>query len=60
LLLEQGGTSEDDEFVEVHIWGPMTVLTMEEVTVTEQNPHRRRTTFKAIKIKLAKHNVQVS
>ncbi|MBA3492565.1 MAG: zinc ribbon domain-containing protein, partial [Gammaproteobacteria bacterium] len=29
LLLLKGATSKDDEFVEVHIWGPMTVLTME-------------------------------
>lgn len=60
LLLKQGVTSEGDEFVEVHIWGPMTVLTMEQVVVTDPKPHHRATIIKAIKAKLAKHNVQVS
>ncbi|HEY0324190.1 MAG TPA: hypothetical protein VGC66_24805 [Pyrinomonadaceae bacterium] len=60
LVLKQGATSEDDEFIEVHIWGPMTVLTMEKVVVTGPNPHYRATIVKAIKAKLAKHNVKVS
>lgn len=60
LLLKQGVTSEDDEFIEVHIWGPMTALTMEQVIVTDPNPRHRATIVKAIKAKLAKHNVQVS
>ncbi len=60
LLLKQGATSEDDEFIEVHIWGPMTVLTMERVIVTDPNPRHRATIVKAIKAKLAKHNVQAS
>lgn len=60
LLMKQGVSSEDDEFVEVHIWGPMTVLTMERVIVTTPKPHHRATILKAIKAKLAKHNVQVS
>lgn len=33
LLLRQGTTSEEDEFVEVHIGGPMTVRTLERVIV---------------------------
>lgn len=60
LLLKQGATSEDDEFIEVHIWGPMTVLTMERVIVTDPNPRHRATIVKALKAKLAKHNVQVN
>ncbi len=60
LLLKQGATSEDDEFIEVHIWGPMTVLTMERVIVTDPKPRHRATIVKAIKAKLAKHNVQAS
>src|SRR5256714_6988714 len=60
LLLKQGATSEDDEFIEVHIGGPMTVLTMERVIVTDPKPHHRATIVKAIKAKLAKHNVQAS
>ncbi len=60
LLLRQGATPEDDEFIEVHIWGPMTVLTMERVNVTAPSPRYRSTIIKAVKAKLAKHNVQAS
>lgn len=60
ILLRAGATSEDDEFVEVHIWGPMTVLTMERVIVTVPQASKRATIIRAIKSKLAKHNVQVN
>lgn len=60
LLIKQGATSEDDEFIEVHIWGPMTALTMEQVIVTDTKPGHRAIIIRAIKAKLAKHNVQVS
>jgi hypothetical protein len=60
ILLKQGATSEDDEFVEVHIWGPMTVLTMEQVIVTAPKRNQRATILKAIQFKLAKHGVRAS
>lgn len=60
LLLRQGATSEDDEFVEVHIYGPMTVLTMEQVIVTAPSRTQRATILKAIEFKLAKHGVRAS
>jgi hypothetical protein len=60
ILLKQGVTSEDDEFVEVHIWGPMTVLTMEQVIVTAPKRNQRATILKALKFKLAKHGVRAS
>jgi hypothetical protein len=60
LLIKQGVASEDDEFVEVHIWGPMTVLTMERVIVTSPKPNQRATIIRAIKAKLGKHKVPVS
>jgi hypothetical protein len=60
LLLRQGSTSEDDEFVEVHIFGPMTVLTMEQVIVTAPKENQKATILKAIKFKLAKHGVRAS
>ncbi|HEX7185075.1 MAG TPA: hypothetical protein VF756_24820 [Thermoanaerobaculia bacterium] len=34
LLLEQGATPEHDRFVEVHVWGPLTVRTFERVTLS--------------------------
>lgn len=60
ILLRQGTGSEDNEFVEVHIWGPMTVLTMEQVIVTPPKRNQRATIVKAIKFKLAKHGVRAS
>lgn len=62
LLLKQGATSEEDEFIEVHIWGPMTVLTMEQVKVASPvlRPRQRATIVNALRAKLAKHGVKVS
>ena len=34
LLLQAGAIPEEDRFVEVHIWGPMTIRTMERAVVT--------------------------
>jgi hypothetical protein len=58
LLLQQGKTSEEDDFVEVHIWGPMTIRTVEEVTL---NPREKRAaraiTSRATRERLAKFGV---
>jgi hypothetical protein len=59
LLIKQGANSEDDEFVEVHIFGPITVLTMAEVTITTPKARPRATIVRAIKSKLEKHGVLV-
>jgi hypothetical protein len=60
LLLKQGANSEEDEFVEVHIYGPMTARTIERVRFSQ----RRKSKYsgiisKAIKQKLAKLGVAV-
>jgi hypothetical protein len=60
LLLSHGATSADDKFVEVHIWGPISVLTMERVTVTAPRERHRATIIKAVKSKLAQHGVAIS
>jgi len=60
ILLRPGGEPEGDEFVEVHIWGPMSVLTMKRVVVIAPHGSKRATIIRAIKSKLAKHNVQVN
>lgn len=60
ILLSQGATSEEDDFVEVHIFGPMTVLTMQEVIVSSPKRSQRATILKALKFKLTKHAVRVS
>lgn len=60
LLLQQGLTSAEDDFVEVHIWGPMTIRTVEQVTF---NPHAKRTaraiSNRANRERLAKFGVTI-
>lgn len=60
ILLKQGATSEYDEFVEVHIYGPMTVLTMEQVIVSPPKRPERATILKAIKFKLSRYGIRAS
>ena len=57
LLLREGATPEDDEFVEVHVGGPMTVRTLARVLV---KPGARRTVIgKALQAKLEKFGVSL-
>lgn len=60
ILLKQGATSNDEEFIESHTWGPITVLTMERVIVTESNPSKRTVIRRTIEAKLRAHNVPVN
>lgn len=67
LLVHQGPTSAEDEFVEVHIFGPMTIRTVEEVSFKEVPTtisKRERTAILAqiygIKEKLRRYGVKVS
>jgi len=57
ILLKQGASP---EFVEVHIFGPITVLTMERVIVTAPKAGPRATIGRALRSKLKKHGVLVS
>ncbi len=57
LLLRQGTTSEDDEFVEVHVGGPMTVRTMEQVLLKRRT--LRTALGKAVREKLERFGVAV-
>jgi len=60
ILLKAGTTLEHDEFVEVHIWGPMTVRSMERVIVIASRASKRATITRTIKSKLARHKVRVN
>jgi hypothetical protein len=42
LLLRPGSTSEDGDFVEVHVWGPMTIRTVERVISNKPTRHTSR------------------
>lgn len=55
ILLKQGTSSAEDDFVEVHIYGPMTVRTMAQVTVVGRLKEVYRSVLKE---KLAKFNVK--
>jgi hypothetical protein len=49
ILLRMGATSGDDDFVEVHIWGPMSLRTVERVLLPTT---RRKAVWKTIRDRL--------
>jgi hypothetical protein len=51
LLLQAGSTPEEDRFVEVHIWGPMTIRSMERVVMTAPRKGQR-SAYSAIEARL--------
>lgn len=58
LLLQPGSTSEDDDFVEVHVWGPMTIRTVERVIPNKPTRHAsRKIKNRAMEQRLAKYGV---
>ena len=60
LLLRQGATSEDDDFVEVHIYGQMTIRTVEEIAFNPRLKRRpQQIVSKANRARLAKFGVGV-
>lgn len=50
LLLEQGAMPQEDRFVEVHVWGPMTIRSIERVVVGKL---RRQAMRKSLRDRLA-------
>jgi hypothetical protein len=60
ILLRPGSTSEDDDFVEVHVWGPMTIRTVEHVFHNKPTRHTsRKIKNRALEQRLAKFNVSL-
>lgn len=53
LLMKQGITSADDDFVEAHIWGLITRRTIEKVVVTQPRKKGRRAILKALGEKIS-------
>ena len=51
LLLQPGATPDEDRFVEVHIWGPMTVRTMAQAVVSAPRKGQR-SAYSAIEVRL--------
>ena len=56
--MKQGKTSADDDFIELHIFGPMTVRTIERVVI-ERNKRRqpKKAIIQALRHKLNQWNV---
>lgn len=61
ILLHQGATSKEDDFVEVHIFGPMTIRTIAEVSFTNKIKSKNdQVLIKGIKEKLGKYGVKIN
>jgi hypothetical protein len=67
IILHQGATSADDAIVEVHIFGPMTIRTIEEVTfkpipttISKRDRLIRSAKIEGVKEKLSAYGVKVS
>jgi hypothetical protein len=61
ILLEVGAKPEEDRFIELHIFGPMTAKTIESIQIDGSNYSRRdRTLLKAIREKLADTPITVT
>jgi len=58
LVLKPGATSKEDCFIEVHIWGPMSIQTVEQVLLTAPSKGGRSVS-KAIRDRLKKEGVKV-
>jgi hypothetical protein len=58
LLLQQGATSADDRFVEVQVYGPLTIRSIDRVTATRgKTPPPSQVILKALQERLAKFSV---
>lgn len=57
LLIRQGTTAEEDEFIEVHVGGPMTVRTLERVIIMSKRYQRK--SVRLLEYKLATFNVDL-
>ncbi len=59
ILLRQGQTTTDDDFVEVHVGGPMTIRTLECVRLMKGSRRQRKTIARALKAKLRNFGVKL-
>lgn len=59
LLIQQGRTTRDDRFVEVHIWGPLTIRAVERVRVFRCGSRLPKAILCDVKRLLKKYNVEM-
>jgi hypothetical protein len=56
--MRQGATSEDHEFVEAHIFGPVTVRTIEQVTISKGRKRADNVKVRKLQEELKKFGVK--
>jgi hypothetical protein len=59
LLIEQGATTEDDKFVELHVWGPITIRTVAAITIVRQRNRPSKTDLKDLNRKTTPFGIKV-
>lgn len=59
VLIKQGATTGDDQFIEVHIWGPLTARTMEQVTINPRKISAEQVIAMALEEKLGNLSVKL-
>jgi hypothetical protein len=59
LLLEQGATTRDDRFVELHIWGPMTIRSVQSVRVERRRNRPLKAQIGDLRNQLKKYSISV-
>lgn len=57
ILLRQGATSLEDEFIEVHVFGPVTIRTVWKVVLHKKQGRRRRAKLKAMQQVMSRWDV---
>lgn len=59
FVMQQGPTSEDDRFIEVHIWGPVTARTCQRVILVPKGRKTGQVFRKALRARLAAVGVEL-
>jgi len=59
LILEQGATTSDDRFVELHIWGSLTIRSVERVRIKRKRHRPLKAAIKDVSRLLQAFNVGV-
>ena len=57
LLLSNGPDSESDQFIEIHIWGPLTIRSIHEISVRRWITEPSPTELKCLEEKLAQYKI---
>ncbi len=60
ILIEQGATTEDDKFVELHIWGALTIRSVATITIVRKSNRPSKTDLKDLQRKTASLGIKVS